>query len=264
MNAADHAMISLPVCTTSEAARRLGVSSTTVQVMVERGELKAWRTRGGHRRISLDSVESVQRQRGGVVGSARPSQSPLCVLVVEAGDLGGESCAGALRSWGWALQVLSASDPIDALLQVERRRPDVLIIDLDMPGIDGRGFLRGLRAHPEFDAMQGVVLTGTQESHQSALRDGITGVAVYRKPVSIEKLQGFIEAHVLLHPVERAEAGEIAAGQSERADAGPPAPARDKHTRGHAATAAAATARPSGVGARRQRSQGAAETASAA
>lgn len=62
----------LAVCTTSEAARRLGVSSTTVQVMVERGELKAWRTRGGHRRISLDSVDSVQRQRGVLGRGTRP------------------------------------------------------------------------------------------------------------------------------------------------------------------------------------------------
>ncbi|MFM8557014.1 MAG: excisionase family DNA-binding protein [Betaproteobacteria bacterium] len=47
MNAPEFASSPHPVCTTSEAARRLGVSSTTVQVMVERGELKAWRTRGG-------------------------------------------------------------------------------------------------------------------------------------------------------------------------------------------------------------------------
>ena len=72
-----------PVCTTSEAARRLGVSSTTVEVMVERGEVNAWRTRGGHRRISVDSVESIQRQRGIPGAGQSLAASELCIVVVE-------------------------------------------------------------------------------------------------------------------------------------------------------------------------------------
>ena len=51
------------VCTTSEAARLLGVSNTTVQVMVERGELRAWKTRGGHRRIDRASIDALRAAR---------------------------------------------------------------------------------------------------------------------------------------------------------------------------------------------------------
>jgi excisionase family DNA binding protein len=263
MNAAEHAMISLPVCTTSEAARRLGVSSTTVQVMVERGELKAWRTRGGHRRISLDSVESVQRQRGGVIGGARPTYAPLCVLVVEAGDSAGGSCTAALQSWGWSLQVLRSADPIDALLQIERRRPDVLIIDLDMPGIDGQAFLRGLRAHGEFDAMQVVVVTDKPASLQATLRDGIVGVAVYPKPVSLEKLQGFIEAHLLRHPVEPAVESAAVAALAESAPGNAPMQGRVSEPRSRVAESPPVGPRPR-VRTPRQRSQGAAGSAPAA
>lgn len=263
MNASEHAMISLPVCTTSEAARRLGVSSTTIQVMVERGELKAWRTRGGHRRISLDSVDSVQRQRGGSIGGARATHAPLCVLVVEAGGGAGASCAAALESWGWSLQVLSASDPFDALLQIERRRPDVLIIDLAMPGIDGRAFLRGLRAHAEFDAMQVVVVTDEPTSLQATLRDGIAGVAVYPKPVSLEKLQGFIEAHLLRHPVEPGSGSELAPIVHEPALGAAPVPKRAARQTPRAAEIPLGSPQPRGR-AQRQRSQGGAESASAA
>ena len=40
-------------CGTTEAARILGLSVGTVQSLVERQELMAWKTRGGHRRIAM-------------------------------------------------------------------------------------------------------------------------------------------------------------------------------------------------------------------
>ena len=39
-------------CGTSYASKMLGISIGTVQGLVERNELRAWRTNGGHRRIS--------------------------------------------------------------------------------------------------------------------------------------------------------------------------------------------------------------------
>ena len=64
---------------TREAAKLLGVSLTTAQIMVEKGELQAWKTSGGHRRISVEAVEKAlrQRQQGG------------------AGQQGGERACGA-------------------------------------------------------------------------------------------------------------------------------------------------------------------------
>ena len=44
-------------CSTVEVARRLGLAVRSVQTMVDRGELQAWKTPGGHRRIARTSVE---------------------------------------------------------------------------------------------------------------------------------------------------------------------------------------------------------------
>jgi excisionase family DNA binding protein len=49
-------------CGTSYAAKMLGISVGTVQGLVEKNELKAWKTHGGHRRISLQSVQDYQRR----------------------------------------------------------------------------------------------------------------------------------------------------------------------------------------------------------
>ncbi len=53
------------VCSTREAAERLGVSLRTVQLWTEAGLLRAWKTPGGHRRILTSSVDRLLQRRGG-------------------------------------------------------------------------------------------------------------------------------------------------------------------------------------------------------
>ncbi|QDX80347.1 hypothetical protein B9N43_03145 [Denitratisoma sp. DHT3] len=51
------------VCSTREAADILGVSLRTVQLWVDSGILDAWKTAGGHRRVSRASIEALQKGR---------------------------------------------------------------------------------------------------------------------------------------------------------------------------------------------------------
>lgn len=184
------------VCTTSEAAEMLGVSNTTIQIMVERGELDAWRTRGGHRRISLASLERLRSLRGERV-VRRGDFTELEVLIVE-DDLALRSLyEHTISSWQLPIQVSSAADGMEALLMVERKRPDVLIMDLFMDPVDGFHLLRLLRRHREFNDMVIVVATGLDDAEIEAKGGLPKGVVHYRKPVALEKLQGFIEASLL-------------------------------------------------------------------
>lgn len=196
MRLPDQSPAVLAVCTTSEAARRLGVSNTTIQLMVERGELKAWRTRGGHRRISLESVDSVERRRGASLGRGR-SGDRLEILIVDDDAELREIYLKTLGSWGLPLHVETAEDGLEALLTIERRRPAILITDLRMATMDGFEFLRKLRAHPEFDSTQVLVVTGLDDETLRQHGPLPPGVAVYRKPVPFEKIRGFVEAQIL-------------------------------------------------------------------
>ncbi|TXI19169.1 MAG: DNA-binding protein, partial [Roseateles sp.] len=62
-------------CSTTEAAQRLGMAVRSVQLMVDRGELQAWKTPGGHRRILRASVDAWLSSRSGTppAGSAAPA-----------------------------------------------------------------------------------------------------------------------------------------------------------------------------------------------
>jgi DNA-binding response OmpR family regulator len=73
-----------------------------------------------------------------------------------------------------------------ALKLVEDQVPDVMVLDLKMPGIDGMEVLRRLRkAYPE---VQVIILTGhgTEKDEKEARKLG--AYAYLQKPVDIEKL----------------------------------------------------------------------------
>lgn len=55
------------LCSPGEAAKMLGVSPKTIQLWVDSGILTAWKTVGGHRRVTIESVERLKRE-GAVVG----------------------------------------------------------------------------------------------------------------------------------------------------------------------------------------------------
>lgn len=59
-----------PILTTRDAARLLGVAVSTAQLWMEDGDLPAWKTPGGHRRVRLSAVTTLLRQRA-MTGAGR-------------------------------------------------------------------------------------------------------------------------------------------------------------------------------------------------
>lgn len=88
-----------------------------------------------------------------------------------------------------------AYDGEQALEAVKKERPDVMILDLRMPGIDGIEVLRKMKKdHPEVDV---VILTGhgTDKDEAEARRLGAT--AFLKKPVDIDQLVGTVHKEKL-------------------------------------------------------------------
>ena len=70
-------------CGTSYASKVLGISIGTVQGLVERNELRGWRTNGGHRRISLKSIQEYQHRHNLHPNTLMCGEDRLKVVVVE-------------------------------------------------------------------------------------------------------------------------------------------------------------------------------------
>ncbi|WP_162253751.1 MULTISPECIES: response regulator [unclassified Roseateles] len=146
-----------PSYSTAEVARRLGVSTPTVQRWVDLGHLKAWKTIGGHRRIDAESVRIFSESRAQPLrDEAAPlamepakkvgtvSASSLNVVVVD-DNPDDRDVLGALVEEALPGAVLNlAENGFEALLLIGNIAPQVVITDVMMPHMDGIEMLKQL------------------------------------------------------------------------------------------------------------------------
>ncbi len=118
---------------TAEAARMLGLSTTLVQTLVDQGELKGWKTRGGHRRISLDSIHDYQNVSRSSMGvPVKSNLKPRVTAVVESAQLM-EQLMAANAKWTFPVEVTFFDSVTEALLELSSKRPDMLVVEMSMP-----------------------------------------------------------------------------------------------------------------------------------
>jgi len=176
------------VCSTREAAARLRVSLRTVQLWSESGVLLAWKTHGGHRRILMSSVEDLLRKRGGEI-ARRAASGRYQVLIVEDEPDFRRLFELHLQSWGLPIELESVPSGFDALVRIGAARPDLLITDLRMPGIDGFEMIRALQASETISDLEVIVVTALTQ-HTIAERGGLPDqITVLYKPLRFELLR---------------------------------------------------------------------------
>jgi len=183
------------VCSTRDAADRLSVSLRTVQLWSEAGLLRAWKTPGGHRRILTSSVDQLLQRRGGEI-ARRAHDGNYEVLIVEDEPDFRRLFELHLRSWELPLELQSVPSGFDALVRIGASRPDLLITDLRMPGIDGFEMLRALKSSGAIGEIEVIVVTALTD-HTINERGGLPeGVTVLHKPLRFGELRRHLDERV--------------------------------------------------------------------
>ena len=75
--------------------------------------------------------------------------------------------------------------------------PDLLITDLRMPGIDGFEMIRRLRADPQLQDLDIVVVSGLTEDEIVENGGLPADVILYSKPVPFRELKGYVQAKIM-------------------------------------------------------------------
>lgn len=187
---------------TREAADLLGVAVRTVQLWVESGALRAWKTAGGHRRIPRESVEAMLAARSSSL-SATPAASPaaqpsrpLRILVVEDDPALRMLFEMTLSTWKLPLVVEVAENGFSALLKMGETPPDLLITDLNMPGMDGFTMIRHLRQTAPWQNLPIVVVSALGQ-REIAARGGLPAdIPYFGKPVPFDRIEFIVRAQL--------------------------------------------------------------------
>lgn len=180
------------VCGTLYASKLLGLSVGSVQALVERNELDAWKTQGGHRRISMQSIRAYQRLHGKTETQHRSDL--VRVLIVDDDIASLEMFKEAIASWHLPVDCTTMSSAVEAMIDISALRPDLLLTDLKMPGVDGFELLRTLRSSPTFASLIVVAMSG-MSSTEIAEKGGVPPKTItLQKPLDMRWLHGFLSA----------------------------------------------------------------------
>lgn len=179
-------------CSTTEAAQRLGMAVRSVQLMVDRGDLQAWKTPGGHRRILRSSLDAWLAARGAAPVTAGPVPAsagrPTTLLLIEDSVHFQNLISLIVRRELPDADLHVAADGIAGLALAGRLEPDVLLIDILLPGIDGAALISSLRSHPQFARSRLIVVTALDEAQRAPYRFALEGVPVVHKTALVTEL----------------------------------------------------------------------------
>ncbi len=190
---------------TRDVAELLGMAVRSVQLMVDRGDLSAWRTPGGHRRISRASVDAwlARRDEGAgtstrrsATASALPSASErrLRLLYIEDSRHFQKLVSLLLQQRYPQLEVHLADDGFAGLALAGQLQPELLLVDLLLPGLDGATLITSLRLQPAFAASRLIVVTSLEAQDLAPYALALQGIPVVHKPQLVQQLPPLLDA----------------------------------------------------------------------
>jgi excisionase family DNA binding protein len=175
--------------TTGEIAAHCRVSYEAVSKWIKSGKLKAYTTPGRHHRVRRDDFEAFLREYNlpPLTGSARRK-----VLIVD-DDPAILRLLGAYFGKMENYEVATATDGFEAGIQIAGSCPQLVILDLMMPNIDGFKVCQGIKSNLQTQQTIVVVLTGyaTPENVRRAMECGAD--CCLEKPVALEALEQHLE-----------------------------------------------------------------------
>ena len=181
--------------TTREAATLMGISVTSVQKLVDRGDIEAWVTSGGHRRISRTSIQKIIGSTS-LLHQKNPVHPTIStkILLAEDDPTQVRFFQTILTRCNHPLELIVATDASTALIQLERGRPDLVVTDLLMKPFDGFHLINVMQTDPVYYALDAIVLSALTREEAEERGSIPEWVTYYQKPVNPDRLLGYLDS----------------------------------------------------------------------
>jgi excisionase family DNA binding protein len=179
--------------TLGQAAKYLGVAQSTIRKWSDVGRLPAFYTPGGHRRYRRGDLEDFLKRSAspGRGESARPS-----ILIVDDDDRLREFVRVNLEMEGYTVR--EAASVEQGLAALEEEPPDLILLDVMMPQVDGWEMLRRVQERHGVGAIPVVMFSGKVDDETLADAESRGAQAFIGKPFNPQQL---IESTKQLLPV---------------------------------------------------------------
>jgi excisionase family DNA binding protein len=179
----------MDVLTISEASKLCGVSLKTIANWIEQGHIKAHRTVGGHRRILREDLHRFMTEHKiplpeGEKGSARKK-----ILIVDDDRIIIETLVLALEEDEHGYEVISSSDGFEAGIQLNHFKPDLVVLDIMMPDINGYEVCKRIKGSPQSRDTKVIVLSAYLDEKNFQKMKEFGADACFSKPLPLPDLK---------------------------------------------------------------------------
>ena len=187
-----------------EVANICGVVNQTAINWIKANYLKAFKTPGGQYRVYPEDLVNFMRSRGMNIPQTlmdscneKVSSVSKSLLIVD-DDKGLNSViAKYLLKQFEGLEIFQAFDGFEAGTIIAKEHPGCIILDLDLPGVDGFSLCEKINNDDSFNAPDIFVITALQDSDVEERIEKIGIREFMRKPLNLESVASFVRGWYL-------------------------------------------------------------------
>lgn len=188
-----------PLYTTHDISRLLQVDPSTVSKWIDRGILIAFRTPGRHRRVRASDLRTfLIAHQMPVPDELGSSLVKLVVVDDEKPVL--DAIKRAFKPFANQVEVVVTTSGVEAILLVSEGRPHGLLIDLNMPEIDGLEVVRRVRSRKQLEGVRLITMTArhTPDLVEQSLKAG--AIACLPKPIDVQEVLELFKVPLSMGP----------------------------------------------------------------
>ncbi len=172
--------------TPKEVAELLMVSTAAVRLWAESGDLKARLTAGGHRRFKLDDIKAFASKKN-IQLNTSINETPR-ILIVDDNRHFADFLKTLLEVEIKNIKVEISLDGFDAANKLHDFTPNILLLDLKMPGLDGFQVCQRVKENPLQNHIRVIAISGSVTQSDIEKLKKLGAETCLEKPVDIPTL----------------------------------------------------------------------------
>ncbi|RKH42520.1 response regulator [Corallococcus sicarius] len=184
--------------TTHDISRLLQVDPSTVSKWIDRGILMAFRTPGGHRRVRSTDLRTFLVTHQMPVPEELGS-STVRLLVVDDERQTLDAIKRAFKPHANQVELQTTTSGVEALLLVSEQKPHGMIIDLNMPDIDGIEVCKRIRARKQMEGVRLITMTSLHTPDVVEASKQAGAVACLAKPLDVTQVMELFRVPLALN-----------------------------------------------------------------
>lgn len=173
---------------TSEVAKYCHVTADTIRKWAEAGRITVFKTPGGHRRIRREDLIRFLRENN-IPLHTDLSNDGVRILVVDDEKAVISVIRRFLERSNSSFDVEVAMDGYEAGHQVGTFRPNVVFLDLRLPGVDGFEVCERIKSSPEGNSTNVIAMTGYYDASTVERITGLGAALCLKKPFTPDDLR---------------------------------------------------------------------------